>query len=158
MAVLRRLALRWLFACILIERRMDLSFPIEFLVRGTPVSIQAKRAQSKAEWKQRVKEASTAVIPSPHFASKSQIGVTLYYLPDEPMEGDIDNIVKLILDALSKHIYIDDKQVEKLVVQKFEPDIAFKFDNPTETFAAAIEGPRPVLYVRLTDAPREGFQ
>jgi crossover junction endodeoxyribonuclease RusA len=134
---------------------MELSFPIEFLVYGTAVSLQAKRATSKNEWMERVKAASTAVIPQPHFACDEPIGVTLYYLPDEPMEGDIDNIVKPILDALSKHIYKDDHQVERLLVQKFDPGIPFELENPSETVAAAVSGPRPVLYVRLSDKPRE---
>jgi hypothetical protein len=73
---------------------MELSFPIEFLVHGTAVSLQAKRAQSRAEWKERIKEASRTVIPQPHFASDARLAVTLFSLPDEPMEGDIDNIVK----------------------------------------------------------------
>jgi crossover junction endodeoxyribonuclease RusA len=134
---------------------MELSFPIEFLVHGTAVSLQAKRAESKNEWKQRIKAASTAVMPQPHFASQEPIGVTLYYLPDEPMMGDIDNIVKPILDALSAHIYVDDQQVERLVVQKFDPGVPFEVENPSETVVAAVTGPRPVLYVRLSDRPRE---
>jgi crossover junction endodeoxyribonuclease RusA len=48
---------------------MEISFPIEFLVHGTPVSLQAKRSASKTEWKDRVKKASMSVIPQPHFAS-----------------------------------------------------------------------------------------
>lgn len=134
---------------------MELSFPIEFIVHGTAVSLQAKRTESRNEWKARVKAASTAIIPQPHFASEEPIGVTLYYLPDEPMTGDIDNIVKPILDALSAHIYVDDQQVERLVVQKFEPGIPFEVENPTETVAAAVSGPRPALYVRLSNKPRE---
>lgn len=133
---------------------MELSFPIEFIVHGTAVSLQAKRAESRNEWKARVKAASTAVIPQPHFASQEPIGITLYYLPDEPMSGDIDNIVKPILDALSAHIYVDDQQVERLVVQKFEPGIPFEVENPTEMVAAAVSGPRPALYVRLSNRPR----
>lgn len=136
---------------------MELSFPIEFLVRGTAVSFQAKRAESRAEWKERVKAASTTVIRQPHFASSVPISVTLYYLPDEPMEGDVDNIVKPILDALSRHIYINDHQVERLVVQKFEPGVSFTLQNPSETFASAIVAPRPVLYVRVSDKPMEEF-
>jgi uncharacterized protein YutE (UPF0331/DUF86 family) len=46
------------------------------------------------------------------------------------MKGDADNIVKLIVDALSQHIYIDDPQVERVVVQKFEPDNVFEFASP----------------------------
>jgi HAD superfamily hydrolase (TIGR01509 family) len=34
-----------------------ISFPLEFVVRGTPVSLQAKSSKSKEAWKQRVKEA-----------------------------------------------------------------------------------------------------
>ena len=137
---------------------MELSFPIEFIVQGTAVSAQAKLAASRNEWKERVKAASTGAIPQPHFASEARLSVTLYYFPDEPMQGDVDNIVKLILDALSRHIYIDDQQVERLVVQKFEPGVAFTFDNPSPTFASAIAGQRPLLYVRLSDKPREEIQ
>ena len=109
---------------------MELSFPIEFLVHGTPVSLQATNPASKVGWKNRVKAASVAVIPQPHFASESRISVTLFYLPEAPMEGDIDNIVKLILDALSRHVYIDGGQVERVLVQKFEPGNVFNFLQP----------------------------
>jgi crossover junction endodeoxyribonuclease RusA len=100
---------------------MQIDFPIEFLVQGTPVSSQAKRPESKNEWKERVKSASNTAIPNLHFASDESMAVTLYYLPSEPMQGDIDNIVKPILDALCQHIYRDDNQVARVVVQKFEP-------------------------------------
>lgn len=136
---------------------MELVFPIEFIVHGTAVSAQAKRAESKSEWKERVKAASVTAIPQPHFATASPVSVTLYYLPDEPMEGDIDNIVKLILDALSPHVYLDDRQVERLVIQKLEPGIPFEIANPSEKLTSAIAAARPVLYVRLSDKPREEF-
>ena len=35
------------------------------------------------------------------------------------MTGDLDNRVKPILDALSGPVYIDDRQVDRLVVQRF---------------------------------------
>ena len=71
---------------------MEIEFPIEFLVHGTPVSLQRKRRAAVTEWQERVKTASTTAIPAPHRASEGRIAVTLYYLPGEPMEGDIDNI------------------------------------------------------------------
>jgi crossover junction endodeoxyribonuclease RusA len=136
---------------------MNLTFPIEFIVHGAAVSAQAKRPESRAEWKERVKAASSEVIPTPHFASEAPLSVTLYYLPEAEMQGDVDNIVKPVLDALSKHIYIDDHQVERVVVQKFEPGVSFSFSDPTETVSAALEATRPLLYVRLSDKPREEF-
>jgi hypothetical protein len=137
---------------------MELNFPIEFLVLGTPVSHQAARADSKDEWKARVKEASNTAITHPHFASEGRISVTLYYFPDEPMEGDVDNIVKLVLDALSKHVYVDDYQVERVVVQKFEPGNVFQFADPSITVLHAISGAKPVLYIRVSDDPFEDLQ
>jgi Holliday junction resolvase RusA-like endonuclease len=134
---------------------MEIEFPIEFLVKGTPVSLQAKRPESREEWKERVRTASTSVIPQPHFASGDRMSVTLYYLPKEPMQGDVDNIVKPVLDALSRHIFINDRQVERVLVQKFEPGNVFGFAQPSETFAEALDGAKPVLYVRVSNDPFE---
>lgn len=134
---------------------MLIEFPIEFVVKGTPVSLQAKLPKSRDEWKQRVKDASSKVIPSPHFASEDRVAITLYYLPEEPMQGDVDNIVKPILDALCRHIYIDDRQVERVVVQKFEPGNVFPFAEPTTTFTEALNADRPLLYVRISNDPFE---
>ena len=73
------------------------------------------------------------------------------------MQGDVDNIVKPVLDALCRHVYHDDRQVERSWVQKFEGGRIFPFDNPTSVLAAAIKGEKPLLFVRLTDDPSEGL-
>ena len=83
------------------------------------------------------------------------MSVTLYYLPDNSMQGDVDNIVKLILDALCRHIYIDDHQVERVVVQKFEPHKVFSFGQPSATLAKALFMEKPLLYVRISNDPFE---
>lgn len=137
---------------------MEIVFPIEFLVYGTPVSAQAKSVVSREAWKDRVKTASQHVIPQPHFASDQRIAVTLYYLPNEAMAGDVDNIVKLVLDALNAHIYVDDVQVERVVIQKFEPGNVFSFSNPSASVVDAITGPKPVLYVRVSNDPFEDLR
>lgn len=76
---------------------------------------------------------------------------TILYLPDSPMIGDIDNIVKPILDALCPNIYQDDSQIERVIVQKFEPDRPIVINDPSVTLAEAIEHDRPVVYVRIDD-------
>jgi crossover junction endodeoxyribonuclease RusA len=81
--------------------------------------------------------------------------VTLFYFPAEPRGGDVDNIVKLVLDALGKHIYIDDSQVERVLVQKFEPGNVFPFSSPRRGLEAALSRVKPVLYVRLSNDPFE---
>jgi crossover junction endodeoxyribonuclease RusA len=107
---------------------VEIRFPVEFVVEGTPVSLQARgrRRKSLREWQARIRETSRTALPEGHLATESPIAATLYYFPAVPMQGDIDNIVKPILDALSKHIYLDDHQVHRVLVQKFEPDNVFR--------------------------------
>ncbi len=71
------------------------------------------------------------------------------------MQGDIDNIVKPVLDAMSRDIYADDRQIERVVVQKFEPGGIFRFSAPSDALEQALNGDKPVLYVRLSDNPSE---
>jgi crossover junction endodeoxyribonuclease RusA len=134
---------------------LEIVFPIEFVVDGTPVSSQAKRPESRNEWKDRVKAASRTTLPEGHWASEDRIAVTLFYFPAGPGQGDVDNIVKLVLDALCKHIYMDDAQVERVLVQKFEPGNVFPFSSPSRGLETALSRAKPVLYVRLSNDPFE---
>jgi crossover junction endodeoxyribonuclease RusA len=132
---------------------VEIAFPFEFIVEGTPVSAQAGRREAVRRWRARIIEASRRVLPEGHFVSEAPISVTLYYFPSAPMPGDIDNIVKPILDALCRHVYIDDHQVERLVVQKFEPGRDFAFTSPSAILSETWSRARPVLYIRLSDNP-----
>jgi len=105
---------------------VEIEFPLEFVVEGTPVSHQAKERRSIEQWKSRVIEASRPVLPQGHFATEAPLAITLFYFPADPMEGDLDNIVKPILDALERHIYINDKQIHRILVQKFELEDSFE--------------------------------
>jgi crossover junction endodeoxyribonuclease RusA len=117
---------------------IEIEFPLEFVVAGTPVSLQAKRRESLDQWKHRVIEASRTVLPESHFATDDPLAITLYYFPASDMQGDIDNIVKPILDALERHIYIDDRQVQRILVQKFEPGNVFSFSQPSPALGSAL--------------------
>ena len=67
------------------------------------------------------------------------------------MEGDVDNIVKPVLNGMVAVAYPDDKYIEKVVVQKFEPDIAWLFPSPSAILSAAIDMEKPCHYIRLED-------
>lgn len=136
-------------------RPLDLTFPIEFLVDGVPLSFQSTRASSKIRWKEKVRAASWSALPEGHFATETQLAATLFYFPAEAMQGDVDNIIKLVLDALCQHIYLDDAQIDRVVVQKFEPGRLFPFESPSPRLAEAVGAPKPILYVRLSDKPFE---
>ena len=130
---------------------IEIEFPVEVVLHGVPVSLQAS-AQSRERWKERIRSATRAKLPEGWFAAEAPIKVTIFYFPDAPMQGDIDNIVKPILDSLSRFVYVDDVQVERVWVQKFEPGRLFTFRGPSPHLAAAIdtEGPRVYLHVDLS--------
>ncbi|MCB8838661.1 RusA family crossover junction endodeoxyribonuclease [Aurantimonas sp. VKM B-3413] len=133
---------------------MEIEFPVEFLVFGTPLSHQATNAKAKDTWKEAIREASRSALPSPHFADEGPMAVTIFYFPSGNVHGDVDNIVKLILDALSRHVYLDDSQVERVLVQRFSNG-DLPIERTTAVLQAAILAPRPVSYVRISNQPLE---
>jgi crossover junction endodeoxyribonuclease RusA len=134
---------------------VEITFPLEFIVEGTAVSQQAKRRASIDQWKARIIEASRDILPEGHFATEVPLAATLFYFPAAEMQGDVDNIVKPILDALTKHIYMNDRQIQRILVQKFEPGNVFEFALPSPVLGDALSRPKPVLYVRISDDPFE---
>ncbi len=133
---------------------MDITFPCEFVVYGTPIS-SGGSGKSKSKWKQTVKDASLSALPQGHFCYEGPVSLTLYYFPAAQMIGDIDNIIKMTQDALCKHILMDDKQVERVVVQRFNPDGVFQFTDPSEVLLKALTSEESVLYVRISSNPHE---
>lgn len=134
---------------------MEIEFPLEFLIHGTPVSHQAKRARSREGWKAAVRAACAPKLPSPHFAASDDVSVTVYVFPALARTGAIDNSIKLILDACNAYVYVDDAQVQRIVIQKFEPGRPRPFATPKETLSAALQAEPPVVYIRISNDPFE---
>ena len=81
------------------------------------------------------------------------MAVTLFHFPDGEYEGDIDNSIKLVLDSMNNHIYVDDRQVDRIVVQKFEQGNLFEFVLPSQVLRLALVSDKPVLFVRISNDP-----
>lgn len=78
------------------------------------------------------------------------VAVTIYFFPQAEMQADIDNCTKPILDALGRFIYLDDKQVDRIVVQKFEPERPLEIrGEPTVLLGTALAAEHPVVYIRV---------
>lgn len=82
-----------------------------------------------------------------------RLAVTLYYFPDAPMPGDVDNIVKLTLDALVPTIYTDDHLIDRVVVQRFDSDAIFNFTEPSAKLVEAMAQVGPALHIHIAEAP-----
>lgn len=127
---------------------VEIEWPVEFVVPGTPISFAAS-ANSRHAWQTRIREAVQPLLPQNYFAAQNPVQVTIFFFADTPVRFDIDNIVKPILDALKGCVFIDDRQVERLVVQKFEPERLFTFSDPSGELSDAFEADRPRVYLAI---------
>ena len=86
-----------------------------------------------------------------YFLDDRPLAVTIFYFPPTEMQGDIDNIVKPILDGMDKIVYLSDRVIERVTVQKFEPGVGVVFGSLTPALARALDKDPPVIYIRIDD-------
>jgi len=135
------------------ETDQNALYPFEVIVQGTPISLQGSR-DSKERWKATVKTAGqdrAHATDEIGFLYPTPVALTIFYLPAAPMAGDVDNIVKPIMDALINVAYPDDRLVERIIIQKFEPGFDWEFVDPSDQLAAALEAAPPVVYIKVVD-------
>lgn len=125
-------------------------------VAGVPPSLAAS-TRTQDRWKERIQFTTRPLLPEGHFLSSDPIKVTVFYFPDAPMEGDLDNILKPILDSWNRLIYLDDQQVDHIVVRKFEPDRIDELASLSPEIEGALLGERPGVYLRV-EASTEDVQ
>jgi len=131
----------------------DSIFPLEFFIAATPRALGASAA-SRERWKTTVqKSARQRIEGTTEFSWLDQraLSLSIYYFSAAPMEGDVDNIIKPIMDALIGVAYPNDRVVERVTAQKFEPDVDWSFQRPSEILSAALDTDAPVVYVRVDD-------
>ena len=129
-------------------------YPFEVVLQGTPIALQCKTGGTREAWKERVKEAARQRQRATYelgFLDNRALAVTIYYFPSAPMEGDVDNIVKLIMDGMIGIAYLNDRVVERVTVQKFEPDGGWEFLVTSDRLALALDTEPPAVYIRVED-------
>jgi Holliday junction resolvase RusA-like endonuclease len=137
-----------------IDPDIGLPFPIEFLINDTPRSHQSKNNNGKEWWKLKVGQMAKAHVDTLRewvFLDERPLAATVFYFPPAKMDGDVDNIVKLILDGMKKVIYLEDSVIERVTVQKFEPGTTWTFRSLTSRLEEAMETELPVFYIRIDD-------
>jgi len=128
-------------------------FPLEFFIAATPRALGAS-SNSKERWKAKVQEVARKRIDEIvefSWLDQRPLALSIYYFSAAPMEGDVDNIIKPIMDALIGVAYPNDRVVERVLAQKFEPDVDWSFEQPDEILSAALDIDAPVVYVRVDD-------
>jgi Holliday junction resolvase RusA-like endonuclease len=124
------------------------------VIRDTPRSHQSANTKGKQLWKRKVGEIAGTHVKTLRdffFMDQRPLAVTIFYFPPTEMDGDVDNIVKLIVDGMVTIIYPDDRLLEQIIVQKFEPGVESVFRSLTPTLEQAVETDPPVIYIRIDD-------
>ena len=78
--------------------------------------------------------------------------ITITYF-HEGVPFDVDNIPKLILDAMNGLVYVDDGQVTDLVCRKRNLNGDLRVVNPSSVLAEGFGRGNEFLYVVVEDAP-----
>jgi crossover junction endodeoxyribonuclease RusA len=86
-------------------------FPLELVIQGTPIALGGS-SSSRNRWKAKVgATARTRLreVSEWEWLDERRVAVTIFYFLNAKMQGDIDNIVKPILDAMTAIVYPDDR-------------------------------------------------
>ena len=136
------------------ESELSLPFPIEFVIRDTPRSHQSANARGRELWKLKVGERARVhakTLTDFFFIADRPLAATIFYFPPTRMDGDVDNIVKLIIDGMITVFYPDDRLIERIAVQKFEPGQEIVFHSMTPALESAAEMDPQAIYIRIDD-------
>jgi len=139
---------------VLLDPDISLPFPIEFVIRDTPRSHQSSNTKGREQWKQTLGEHASAHLKTLRdffYIDDRRLAATIFYFPPTAMPGDVENILKLILDGMQNIVYPSDRLLERIVAQKFEPGIEWVFHSLTPALEQAAETDPPVIYIRIDD-------
>ena len=127
---------------------LEVSLPFEFVVFGVPVSLQAS-GPSREAWKSEVAEAAKRKLPEGYWATSDPLSVAIVYFSRGPSTIDTDNMVKPVLDALTRVLWLDDSQVSEVIARRTDLFVLAGLNDPPADVAAALEMDRPFIYVRV---------
>ena len=130
-----------------------MSLPFEFTVDGAALSQRGDRGNLE-KWRKRVKNSAIQRWHGqPPVAEEIMVTVTCFHLPKK---FDIDNILKPILDAMSKLIYVDDKQITDLHCYKRVVRTDLEVRNPSSVLRDALGRSAQFVHIVVADAPDQG--
>jgi len=128
-----------------IIRRTRFSFP----VIGCPVSMQSSR-DSKQQYKALVTEAARGNVDKPVEASRKVKIEIDWFSQGFVNKPDVDNIVKLIQDALKDIVFVDDGQVESITARKHDSTSVMSFTKESLSIIEPImNGHQEYIFVRI---------
>jgi crossover junction endodeoxyribonuclease RusA len=127
----------------------------EFVVEGPPVSSQARRRRHRDAWQATIVAAIRARWPEGTPLIASDIAVTISHFFDAA-PADVDNIPKLILDALKGVVLTDDQHVSDLIVQRRPLAGPYIVMTASPELSRGVALGREFLHVAISTPPGRG--
>lgn len=131
-------------------------WPLEFVVRETPKSLQSRQASSTGPWQKRLRGEARAALGLPQPLSGSFL-VCVTYIVDHVNRRkripDIDNINKPIIDSMKQVVYADDSEVTDVLSRKRDIDGALQLNNPSPALIQGLSTRGDLLHVFVDHAP-----
>lgn len=129
---------------------METPLPIEFHLQGVPVSSQGS-PEGKAAWKNRIEQAVKAVLQEGHWLISRPLSLEILLLLDDDIQGDLDNMIKPIQDAMNRVVYEDDHQFQDVRIAKYLPNRIMQLTSVSTTLASALAQDRPSVYIKIDE-------
>ncbi|SFJ60005.1 RusA family crossover junction endodeoxyribonuclease [Planctomicrobium piriforme] len=124
----------------------------EFVIPRRPLSVQAKNAKHRQEWKDYVHDLARQAWPEDELLVQSPVCLTLIVIY-ESVIIDVDNVIKPIQDALRNVVYFDDSLVSDVISRRRNLNTQFVLENVSPVLAHGLELAAEFVYVCVTDAP-----
>jgi len=103
----------------LFDYSVRVAVPFAMIVSRRPVSGQTKSPKSKENYKAELGDYARAAFTLPELLSGDLYARIIWFYKGR-IEGDIDNIIKPILDSIRGIVYRDDDIVVKCVSERFD--------------------------------------
>lgn len=128
----------------------------EFIVTGSPVSLQRNNRAKLQEWKAKIREVVAESLPIGMQATSEPVQVIITHYCVTQI-SDLDNIIKPIVDAMNSIVYVDDRQVTDLTVKRRKLKELVDFTVISPLIAEALATGQEFIYVKI-DLPTEPME
>jgi hypothetical protein len=130
--------------------------PWDFIVIGTPVSVNVKNGPRRASWRAAVQAAARAAWPAgePPLTDKLQIQITCFHDSAPPL--DADNMLKPIQDALQGIVYVNDRQLTDRHGALRDINGRFLIRDESVPLVLALVAGDPFVHIRVSIPPDQG--
>jgi hypothetical protein len=128
-------------------------FPVEFVVFGTPVSWRSDNKRRKRKWKQTIVAALEQSTKLALKAPTDEVRVHIrYYYSEGSTVPDLDNLSKPVLDAMSRRVYDDDRQICDLWIDRVDMGRVLSSREAPQIVIDAVNTASDFLYIKVTPA------